>query len=81
MDDNTARAIDDARGLTAWEYLAEPTPERIGYAMACYVDGLIQQGHSPAEIRQTAPQEAAAAIFAALDAIEGKNTTWRRRGA
>ena len=51
MSDLDVRAMDDARAMAAWEYLADPTPERMRHAMSCMLDGLLQQGKTISELR------------------------------
>lgn len=67
MKDTSVRVLDEAQALPVWEFMADASPEKIEYVMACYIDGLIQKGMTRGEAMQEAMRVTRDAIGDAHD--------------
>ena len=73
MRDTSARVLDEAQTLPVWEFMADATPEKIGYVMACYIDSLIQKGMTTGDAAFEAMNVTMEAIASAASDVTGES--------
>lgn len=70
--DTSVEVIECARAMTVWEFMSEPDPERMEYAIECYIDALIQLGIGIEEVRSRAMLDATRSINRAVCKLAGQ---------
>lgn len=71
MRNTSAHVLDEARSLPVWEFMADATPEKVGYVMSCYIDSLVQKGMPVGDAAFEAMSVAIDAISSAASEVSG----------
>lgn len=73
MKNPSSHVLDEAQALPVWEFMADATPEKIGYVMACYIDSLIQKGMTAGDAAFEAMNVTMEAIASAASDVTGES--------
>ena len=73
MKNTSSHVLDEAQALPVWEFMADATPEKIGYVMSCYIDSLIQKGMTAGDAAFEAMNVTMEAIASAASDVTGES--------